>query len=440
MCVMIKFYNREEEISMLESIEQRSMDSAEMTFVVGRRRVGKTALLKKTFSAKKSLYLFVERKNESLLCEEFTGEIVQKLGVPIYGHIETFKQVFSLLMDISEKEHFTLIIDEFQELGNINPAIYSAMQNVWDSKKHASKINLVLCGSVYSLMTKIFQHSKEPLFGRSTAQLHLKPFNIRTIKEIISDYHQHYSAEDLLAFYTFTGGIAKYVELLIKAKAFTKNRIINELFTTNSIFLEEGKNVLIDEFGKEYGNYFSVLSLIASSKTSRSEMESVMNISIGGYLDKLENEFNLIKKIRPFRAKPGSKNINYQLKDNFLNFWFRFVYKYRSAVEIGNFDYLRSILERDYETYSGIMLEKYFRQKLNEAKEFSEISNYWDRKGANEIDIIAINEMEKRIVFYEVKRNKKRISIPLLEQKAKIITNDFSGYTTEYIGLSMDDM
>jgi AAA+ ATPase superfamily predicted ATPase len=437
---MHKFYNREEETTMLKTIEKRSKGSAEMTFVVGRRRVGKTALLKKTFSTEKTLYLFAAKKNESLLCEEFTEEITQKLDVPVYGKIDSFKQIFTLLMDVSKREHFTLIIDEFQEFGNINHSIYSEMQNIWDSRKEASNMNLILCGSVYSLMTKIFQNSKEPLFGRSTAQIHLKPFNIQTLKEIINDHHPNYSDEDLLAFYMFTGGIAKYVELLVKAKAFTKKRIINELFTENSIFLEEGKNVLIDELGKEYGNYFSVLSLIASSKTSRSEMESVLKISVGGYLEKLEHEFNLIKKIRPFRAKPAGKNVKYRIEDNFLNFWFRFVYKYRSAVEIGNFDYLRNILKRDYETYSGIMLEKYFRQKLMETKQFSEISNYWDRKGINEIDIIAVNEMEKRIVFFEVKRNKKRISLPLLKQKANKIMNHFSGYNTEYKGLSMEDM
>jgi uncharacterized protein len=437
---MHKFYNREEETALLKTIEKRSKESAEMTFVVGRRRVGKTALLNKTFSTQKTLYLFAAKKNESLLCEEFTEEITQKLDIPVYGKIDSFKQIFTLLMDVSQREHFTLIIDEFQEFGNINHAIYSEMQNIWDSRKEASKMNLIFCGSVYSLMTKIFQNSKEPLFGRSTAQIHLKPFNIQTLKEIINDYHPNYSAEDFLAFYTFTGGVAKYVELLVKTKAFTKKRIINELFTENSIFLEEGKNVLIDELGKEYGNYFSVLSLIASSKTSRSEMESVLKISIGGYLDKLEHEFNLIKKIRPFRAKPAGKNVKYRIEDNFLNFWFRFVYKYRSAVEIGNFDYMRNILKRDYETFSGIMLEKYFRQKLMETKQFSEISNYWDRKGINEIDIIAVNEMEKRIVFFEVKRNKKRISLPLLKQKAKNIMKDFSDYNTEYKGLSMEDM
>jgi len=437
---MQKFYNRENEIALLKTIEQRTTASAEMTFVVGRRRVGKTELLRQTFNQNKTLYFFVERKNEALLCEEFLQEINRKLDTTIYGQITSFKQVFALLMDLAQREHFTLIIDEFQEFANINTAIYSEMQNVWDSKKNLSKINLILCGSVYSLMTKIFQNAKEPLFGRSTARLHLKPFDIQTLKEIIADYHPNYSSEDLLAFYTFTGGVAKYVELLIKARAFTKSRILNELFTENSIFLSEGKAVLIDEFGKDYGTYFSILSLIASSKTSRSEMESILNGSIGGYLDKLENEFGLIKKLRPFGAKPSGKNVKYRIEDNFLNFWFRFVYKYRSAVEIGNFDYLRAIVDRDYETYSGLMLEKYFRQKLTESKQYSEISSFWDKKGTNEIDIIAVNEVEQHLVFYEVKRKKSRISLNTLEKKTEKITPDFSTYTIEYKALSLEEM
>lgn len=437
---MQKFYNRENEIALLEEIGQRAKENAEMTFVAGRRRVGKTELLRKTYTQSNTLYFFVERKKESLLCEEFLQQISLRLDTTIYGQISSFKQVFALLMDLSQHTHFTLIIDEFQEFANINAAIYSEMQNVWDSKKNDSKINLILCGSVYSLMTKIFQNAKEPLFGRATARLQLKPFDIHTIKAILSDHQPNYSSEDLLAFYTLTGGVAKYVELFVNAKAFTKRRMLKEILSENSIFLNEGKAVLIDEFGKEYGNYFSILSLIASSKTSRSEMESILNGSIGGYLAKLENEFGLIKKIRPFGAKPSGRNVKYRIHDNFLNFWFRYIYKYRSAVEIGNFDYLRDIVERDYETYSGLMLEKYFRQKLIESRQFSEISSYWDKKGSNEIDIIAINQTAQCIHFYEVKRNKTRISLPALQAKSESITKNHPNYSIQYKALSMEDM
>src|SRR5690606_40165260 len=151
-------------------------------------------------------------------------------------------------------------------------------------------IYLILFGSVYPLMKRIFEGSKEPLFGRATQRIHLQPFDIVTLKEILKDYHPQYTNEDLLAFYLFTGGVAKYVELLVQAEAFTFEAMLNEIMSENSLFLEEGKNVLIDEFGKDYGNYFSILSLIASGKTSRVEIESIMEIQTGGFLERLENE------------------------------------------------------------------------------------------------------------------------------------------------------
>ena len=435
----MKFYDRNKEIEMLQNIESRSATSAQMTTVVGRRRVGKTTLLKVAFKQTPVLYFFIAKKNEALLCNEFTLEVQEKLGFSM-GNFQRFADLFQTIMQLSEKINFTLVIDEFQEFENINRSVFSDMQNIWDSFKDKSKLNLILCGSIYSMMKRIFENSKEPLFGRATSKIMLKPFDIKTIKEILSDYNTDYSNEDLLAFYMVTGGVAKYIELLVICEAFTKSAILDEMFKDNSFFLNEGRDVLIEEFGKDYGNYFSILSLIASSKNDRSSIESILNISVGGYLDRLENDFDIIKRIRPFMAKEGSRNNRYRIEDNFLNFWFRFNYKYRSAIEISNYDYVRDIVERDYEGFSGIVLEKYFRQKLIESKQYSDIQGYWDNKGENEIDIVAVNEMDMRLEFYEVKRNPKKINIELLKKKSINITSKFPRYIIEYRGLSLEDM
>jgi hypothetical protein len=333
-----------------------------------------------------------------------------------------------------------VVLDEFQEFFNINSSIYSDMQNIWDSVKNNSQINLILCGSMYSMMKKIFEHSKEPLFARQTEKITVRAFNIQTLKEILNDYSPQYSPEDLLAFYLFTGGIAKYVELFVNKKCFTLKKMLNEIFRAESYFLEEGKQVLIEEFGRDYGAYFSILSLIASSKNTRSEIESILNISIGGYLERLENDFNLIKKYRPLFSKPGTKQVKYIVDDNFLNFWFRFIFKYASAVQIGNYEHVRTIVERDYKTYSGFILEKYFTQQLVESKQFSMIGNYWESGNANEIDIIAVNDLKKQISFFEVKRQKSKINLETLIQKSQNVMNIFKDYTFNHIGLSMENM
>ena len=435
----MRFYDRTTEISTLQSIEQASSESAQMTMMIGRRRVGKTTLLKNAFKSAPFLYFFVAKKNEVLLCEEFSQEISEKLEIPV-GSYSGFSELFKAIMQLSQRLNFNLVIDEFQEFRTVNPSVFSDIQNIWDSTKDNSKINLILCGSIYSMMKRIFENSKEPLFGRATARMYVKSFDIDTIKKMLYDYHPCYTNEDLLAFYMVTGGVAKYIEQLVNKKAFTKNAIFDSLLSEGSFFLDEGRNMLIEEFGKDYGNYFSILSLIASSKTDRGSIESILNMDVGGYLDRLEKEYNIIKRSRPIGAKEGSRSNKYKIEDCFLSFWFRFMYKYRSAVEIGNLDYIRNIVERDYETYSGIILEKYFRAKMIDSKEFSDIQGFWDSKGEKEIDIVAVNDLEQRLVFCEVKRNPQRICMGELENKAKCIITKYPKYAVEFRGLSLDDM
>nr|MBD3622371.1 AAA family ATPase [Sunxiuqinia sp.] len=438
----MKFYNREKELAFLKSIKERTKTEAQMTVVVGRRRIGKTSLLKKAVENEDTaLYLFVTRKNEVLICEEFKEEIERKLQVKLFGSFTQFKDLFQYLMDLSATRIFSLIIDEFQEFNNVNPSVYSEMQNIWDSYKERSRINLIVCGSVYSLMKNIFENSKEPLFARATERIHLKPFHVDTLKEILADNYPEYTPEDLLAFYVLTGGVAKYVELLISKKAFTLSKMLDEVFRENSLLIDEGRNVLIEEFGKDYATYFSILSLIALSKTSRSEIESILEVSIGGYLERMENDFNLIRKVRPMFAKPGGRNIKYEIVDNFLNFWFRFIYKYQSAVEIGNFGYLRSIVERDYPTYSGKILERFFTEKLVNLQRYSAIGIWWEKGNQNELDIVAVDDFTKVVLFAEVKRKKENISISVLQEKAKkLLQSQLKDYTAEYMGFSMEDM
>lgn len=436
----MKFYNREKEIALLQKIEALSRTTAQMTFVTGRRRIGKTSLLLKATDNKKLVYLFVTKKSESLLCQEFAETIENSLGVQLFGKITKFSELFDFLLSVSKKQSFSLIIDEFQEFFTINESIYSEMQKLWDANKSESKLNLILCGSIYSLMTKIFQNSKEPLFGRATQRLHVKPFDLATLKEILNDYSPNYSKEDLLAFYTFTGGVAKYVELLVQAKAFTLEDILSVIFSDNSLFLDEGKNVLIDEFGKEYGNYFSILSLIASGKTARNEIESILETPIGGFLDRLENNYGIITKVRPILAKPNSRKVKYRIEDNFLRFWFRFIYKNRSAIEIGNLEYVRAIVYRDYPTYSGLTLEKYFTQKLIEEKNYNLIGSYWEKNNENEIDIVAVNELERIVLIAEVKRNRDKINLEKLKSKSVKLTEQFKGFTVDYLRLSLEEM
>lgn len=437
------FFDRKNELDSLQDIHRQSLSNAQFTVVTGRRRVGKTSLILKACENQPTLYFFVARKVEKELCESYQKEIATKLGIPTLGQTEHFAEIFEYLMKLSAKMPFTLFIDEFQDFLRVNKSVYSDMQRIWDLHHQDSRINLIVCGSIYSMMSKIFKDKKEPLYNRQTRFMAVKPFAPSVLKEILAEYNPTYTHEDLLALYSFTGGVAKYIQLLADTGGTTKERMLNRIVSPDSVFIGEGKSILIEEFGKDYGGYFSILSAIARGKNSRSEIENAVGKEIGGYLSKLENDYGVISKNQPLFEKTQSKNVHYLIDDNFLNFWFRFIYKYNYMVEIGAFDNLKKIITRDYETFSGIMLERYFRHCLIESQAYTRIGNWRNRKGENEIDIVAENEIENKAVFFEVKRKPENIDMERLRWKAETFlraTGKFAGYSIEYKGLSMENM
>ena len=439
----MRFFDRTEEIASLREILELSKSNAQFTVVTGRRRIGKTSVVWKAYENEPILYFFVARKAESDLCSDYQQEIESKLGIPTIGRTERFTEIFEYLIKHSIEHPITLFIDEFQEFFKINKSIYSDMQRVWDMYHAKAHINLIVCGSIFSMMTKIFKDKKEPLYNRQTRFMSIKPFTTAVLKEIMSEYNPKYTSEDLLALYSFTGGIAKYVQLLVDAGATTKTKMLNHIIKADSVFLSEGKAILIEEFGKDYGVYFSILSAIARGKTLRSEIEQIVGREIGGYLTKLENEYEVITKNQPIFEQSSNKNIRYTIEDNFFSFWFRFIYKYNYMLEIENYDAVKTIINRDYETFSGIMLERYFKRVFIESKEYTRIGSWWDRKGENEIDIIAENELNDEAIFIEVKRKKENFDADVLNQKTAVFTRatgKFKDYTVLQKCLSMSDM
>ena len=439
----MRFFDRTEEIASLKEVLELSKSNAQFTVVTGRRRIGKTSLVWKAYEDEPILYFFVARKAESELCSDYIQEIENKLGIPTMGRVERFPEIFEYLMKLSIERPITLFVDEFQEFFKVNKSVYSDMQRIWDMYHTKAHINLIVCGSIFSMMTKIFKDKKEPLYNRQTRFMSIKPFAPAVLKEIIAEYNPSYTAEDLLALYSFTGGVAKYVQLLVDAGATTKTKMLNHIIKADSVFLGEGKAILIEEFGKDYGVYFSILSAIARGKTLRSEIEQIVGREIGGYLTKLEKEYEIITKNQPIFEKSSTKNVRYTIEDNFFTFWFRFIYKYNYMLEIENFDAVKTIINRDYETFSGKMLERYFKRVLMESKAYTRIGSWWDRKGENEIDIVAENELNDEAVFIEVKRKEDSFDAELLNEKVGVFTRatgKFKDYTILQKGLSMTNM
>lgn len=436
------FYDRINELDTINKVKERSRNEAQMMVLMGRRRIGKTELARRC-GDETLLYFFVARKTETLLCQDFVREAEERLGIPV-GWPSSFSELFRYLLKYAEKHPLTLIIDEFQEFQRVNPSIFSDMQRDWDLHKRTSRINLIISGSVFSLMKRIFEDSKEPLFGRANQSLLLKPFTTDVLKQILSDHNADYTPEDLLALYAVTGGVPWYVALLMDNGKTNKTSILSYLTEVNSPFINEGKNILIEEFGSDYAMHFSILTCLAGGQLSRGEIESQLGAdNIGSYLIRLENYYNLIEKRQPIFAKENAKKVRYTLNDRFLDLWFRFFYKYQDFVANNALSQLARIIERDFDTYSGFALEQYFEQKFREKGYYTRIGKFWDRKGMNEIDLIAVNEIDGIAEVYEIKRDRQRYHEKTLKEKTEVLLqncNELQGMNIRLGVLSMSDL
>lgn len=444
----MKFYNREKEQELLTQTRGIAFrNHSQMTALTGRRRIGKTKLILKSCEDTPTVYLFVSRSNEASLCSQFAQTAGKALNTFIPAEITSFVSLFEMLMGLGKNLSFNLVIDEFQEFFYINPAIYSGMQDVWDRYKDTTHVNFIASGSVYTLMHRIFMEYREPLYGRCDSVIKLQPFTTSVIKEILVDYHPGYTNDDLLALYTFTGGVPKYIEMLLDRGCYTMSDMVDYILQPNSIFLEEGNVLLIQEFGKKYGNYYAILSAIASGRNTTSEIsEAIGNASVGGLLQRLETDYEVIAKKRPILSKEGTQTVRYEISDNFLRFWFRYIVKNQDLIQAGLLNNLAEIVKADYPTYSGLVLERYFREQLKEKHLFRNIGSWWKTsKGKareqNEIDIVAIGVDDKKVFIAEVKRQRKNFKPELFQQKVEAIrTKLFFKYEIETACLTLDDM
>lgn len=444
----MKFYNRIEELQTLADTRHIAFTNhSQMTVVTGRRRIGKTKLILKSCEDTPTVYWFVSRNSEMALCNQFAQTAAKALNVFIPSGINSMVELFETIMAIGREKQFNLVLDEFQEFFYTNNAVYSGMQDVWDRYKDTTHVNFIASGSVYTLMHRIFQDYRDPLYGRCDSLIKLQPFTPGTLKDIMHDYCPTASNDDLLCLFAITGGVPKYVEALLDRGWYTVESMIDGVFKENSFFIEEGNILLIQEFGKKYGNYYAILSAIASGINTATDIaRAIGSNNLGGMLQRLENDYDIISKHRPVLAKEGTQTVRYEIGDNFLRFWFKYIVKHQDYIQAGMLEQLGDIVKKDYPTYSGLILEKYFRSLLREKHLFTTIGSWWDTKKGrnvdqNEIDIVAIYAGKPKVLIAEVKRLRKNFKPELFQAKVETIKHKlFAKYEIDTACFTLEDM
>ncbi len=400
---MIKFINRKKELDFLE--KKYNSGKAELVIIYGRRRIGKTEIIRKFLDNKDGIYFLgrLESPNESIkrfniLLLEFFKDT--KLATRM---LQNWDEIFDYLAEKSQKRRLIVVFDEFPLIIEKFPEIISILQDKWDNRLKYTKIMLVLCGSSIGMMEKHTLSLKSPLYGRRTGQWMVDKLRIKYLK----DFFPSYEIEEIIVTYSCIDTIPGYLVKFDPEKNVWDN--IKEKILTKGEFLYEEIEILLREEFRDPSNYLTILSAIASGANKFNEIYNLTQLDkslLSKYLYVLEN-LNIIERKSPVITSPKKlmkrKGFFYILKDNFFDFWLNFVYLNKQELERGNVDLVMESIKRNINTYLGRKFEQFVKEFLTETKifNFTRIGKWWHRD--KEIDILALNEASKEILFAECK-------------------------------------
>lgn len=384
--IIQNFRDRERELAELkEAVENERF---ELIIIYGRRRIGKTELaLKATESKKRVYYLAVGEKN----IERFQYSCSR-----LYPEVSKLKADWETIFEFLKDRADVVILDEFQNMIKEDGKVLNIFQSITDTILKGSKLKLFLLGSSVSIMTSRVLEHKSPLYGRRTGSLELKAMRFSDI----SKFYPKYGIKELMEIYGFADGIPFY---LVKIDRRFWSWLQGEVRKQRGFLKDEVDFLMKYEFD-DPGTYKLILEAIANGKAKLNEIKDFIKVKrtdISPYLSNLLG-VKMIKREVPITENIKSRMGRYRLSDNFLRFWFRYIYPNLSSIEEGMFDV--GTIKPDYNRYLGHVFEDVCRQFLvRENKEFSftKIGRWWHRD--MEIDIIALNEQTKDTMFAECK-------------------------------------
>lgn len=425
---MKRFVDREQEMNTLKREYER--DGSSLVVLYGRRRVGKTTLISEFIKDKKALFFLASEESESQNRLAFQEKTAEFLNSDLLKNVEvkSWDVLFKAIMDTPFGSKPMIVLDEFQYLGKANPAFPSIFQRIWEEILKGKDVMVILCGSLISMMQSQTLAYGSPLYGRRTAQIRLKQIPFRY-------YHAFFpykSRKELIEMYAVTGGVPKYIELFSQSRDIYS--AIESCVLNRSGYLYDEPHFLLQQEVSEVGSYFSIIKAIAAGNTKLSAIAGVLEVkstSLTKYLktlidlDILEREVPVTEE-NPEKSKRGL----YKIKDNYLRFWFAFVYPNMSFIESGHsrivMDKIRKSLVRNHIAfvYEDVCKERMWEMNAEGVWPFyfSKLGRYWDAK--EEIDIAAIDPEGKNLILGECKYWQEPVGISVLrdlEAKAKAV-------------------
>ena len=417
--MMKAFINREIELNSLYS--EYHKEGSSLVIIYGRRRIGKTTLIKEFLKDKYALYYLATEEPDAENLRQFRGFAGDYIDNPLLAQTNlSWEDTFKLVINHKPETKKIIVLDEFQYLSKTKKAFPSVFQRIWDTTLQDENIMVILCGSLINMMESQTLSHGSPLYGRRTGQIKMQQ---------IPYHHYHLFYEDksfpeLVEYYAVTGGVPKYIELF-RDSTNIYTAIKENIMKTDSYLYEEPKFLLDQEVG-EVGTYFSIIKTIAAGEHKIGKIAGVLGVkqsNLTRYLHTLM-DLDLIRRIVPITEKNPEKSKRglYYLTDNFIEFWFKFIYPNRSYIEMGNRDYVVKKIEENFiDQHVSFVFEDICREHTWRLAgenffdfELSKLGKWWDQK--NEIDLVGFNTDTRDILFGECKywKDDKKVDIDVL--------------------------
>jgi len=398
--LMSVFINRKRELSLLE--ERFNSNRAEFVVIYGRRRIGKSELIDQ-FIQNNGIRLLAREEAKTLQLRIFA----QRLGD--FFNDEFLKKAeftgwdgFFEYLSGKSGERIVIAIDEFPYLVKEDPALPSILQDYWDNKLKKTNIFLILSGSSISMMESMVMGYSSPLYGRRTGQLLLKHIRFPHILDYLKDFRK------AVEFYSVFGGTPAYIMETEPEKDIFTN-IGNKILRENSFLYRDVEFVLRQEL-TEPRYYFSILLSIAKGnhRIGLIANDTGLSISIVNKYLSVLNDLQLVYRIVPVTESYKSRKGLHFLADNLFDFWFTFVYPNMEEIEKGKGDAVVESIRPQFDRYVGKHFETIVQEileVLNDKKllpmQFTRIGKWWHKE--QEIDVVALNDKTKEIMFCECK-------------------------------------
>lgn len=424
------FIDREAELQALE--REYAREGSSFVVVYGRRRVGKTELISRFIRNRRSLYYLATEEPELQNLESFQSVAADFLQSDLLraARLSRWEDVFREIARACgpTDERAVIVIDEFQYLGRANPAYPSIFQRIWDTMLKDANVMLVLCGSLISLMRNQVLSEESPLYGRRTAQIRMRQIPFSHYREFLPGR----STRELVERYAVTGGVPKYIELFEDEKDVYSAISANVL--DRSGFLYDEPNFLLQREVPDVGTYFALIRAIAGGAHRPSEISRSFGIkqtSLNKYLKTLIDLDVLERQVPVTEGNPDkSKKSLYRIKDNFLQFWFRFVLPNLSYLETGRTVAVeKRIREHFIDGHVAYVYEDVCRERLWDLADSGElgfvperVGRWWS--GSDEINVVGLSASEGRAVWGECKFWKDPVGanvLRALEEKAACV-------------------